>query len=207
MKKRISAPQKIRSLLESRSALFDTRTLAGLWGLQRQSAKVEASRLIKAGILKPLRRGLYCLAVKEPTDFEIANALYQPSVLSLESALNYWGILVQAPQTVTSIADKSRRFVVRKTEFVYRRVPRRLLEIGTVEERGFFIAKPEKGILDYLYLGLKGIYTINIGDLFLTKGLDLKGAEEYLPFYPFTYQVRIKKLMSELAKRGYRGVR
>ncbi len=123
MKKRQPSTTKLKSLLESQAKLFDTRSLSSLWGIGRASAKVQVFRWVKAGILVPIRRGLYSVATKEPSIFELANALYQPYVLSLETALNYWGVLASTPQVVTSIADRSRRFVVGNQEFVYRRVP------------------------------------------------------------------------------------
>ncbi len=207
MKRRLAASAKFLSLLESKSRVFNTRTLAALWGLKAQSAKVEACRLVKSGVLVPLRRGWYCVAEREPDDLELANALYQPSVISLETALNYWGMLVQVPQIVTSIADRSRRFVVRGTEFTYRRVPPLLLTVGTVKENGCIMAGPEKSVLDYLYFGLKGGGRIGRGSLSLDRKVDLEKARRYLMCYPPAWRQRLLGEAARLMKRGYRGIR
>ena len=206
MKRRIISSEKIKTLLESKTAVFDIGGLATMWGITRESAKVEVFRLVKSGILKPIRRGLYYVTTREPTDFEVANALYQPSVISLQSALNHWGILVQAPQTITSIADKSRRFVVQNTEFVYRRVPQKILEIGTVQEKDWFMAQPEKALIDFLYFVTKGLYSIESSDFFLAQNRDWEKAKQYLPFFPRTHQERIRNLLDPILERSYSGV-
>src|SRR3989338_5271268 len=67
---------------------------------------VLAGRLVKEGVLERVSKGYYILTSNRPSDFEIANALYRPSYISLESALNYYGILVQSPQQITSVTTK-----------------------------------------------------------------------------------------------------
>ena len=207
MKTRLKASQKIKALLESRTRLFDTRSLSALWGIGPDSAKVAAFRMACAGILIPVRRGLYGVVSKEPSVFEIAHALYQPSVISLESALNHWGVLVQSPQVITSIANRSRRFVVQKTRFVYRRVPKKILDIGAIQVQGTYMTTPQKALLDYLYFGVKGLCSVQPGDLFLGKQVHWGQAQEYLRFYPATCQERMDALLKKILKGRYRGVR
>ena len=69
--------------------------------LKRECLHVALHRLVKAGVLQRLRRGIYQLAGQPPDVPRIANALYLPSYLSFESALARYGILSQIPYTVT----------------------------------------------------------------------------------------------------------
>jgi len=46
-------------------------------------------RLTKKGILKRLIKKKYLFALSESDDFQIANFLYSPSYISLESALSF----------------------------------------------------------------------------------------------------------------------
>jgi predicted nucleic acid-binding protein len=68
------------------------------------------------------RDSLIIVAGRKYSIFSLANAVYQPSIISLETALNYWGIIVQVPQIYFSIALAGNRFNVNNIEFVYRRI-------------------------------------------------------------------------------------
>jgi len=65
-------------------------------------------------------RDLYTLAYCKYLLYSLANTFYQTSVISLETALNYWGIIIQMLQTIFSIAQANYSWVVANTEFVYR---------------------------------------------------------------------------------------
>src|ERR1700733_10924754 len=62
-------------------------------------------RALKAGLLIQVRKGLYLIASKIkqilPDEFELALLIYQPSVISLESALSYHGWIPEAVYTTT----------------------------------------------------------------------------------------------------------
>jgi predicted transcriptional regulator of viral defense system len=63
-------------------------------------------RLIKNGILTRIAHGLYMRSDNTPESFEIANLLYGPSYVSLESALYRYGVIAQAPYTITSVTPR-----------------------------------------------------------------------------------------------------
>ncbi|WP_426092392.1 hypothetical protein [Flavobacterium sp. DSR3-2] len=68
------------------------------------------SEQIKGGELIPLKKGLYISGVKTdltgPEPFLIANHLWGPSYVSLESAMSYWGIIPERVYEVSSITIK-----------------------------------------------------------------------------------------------------
>jgi len=63
-------------------------------------------RLIKRKIVQKLKNGLYGYNINTLDDFQIANFLYSPSYISLETALNFYGILSQFTCTITSVIPK-----------------------------------------------------------------------------------------------------
>lgn len=204
---RYPAAQKVRSLLESSCPVFDTKSLGRLWDLGEASIRVEVFRLVKSGLLKRLGRGLYSLAERDPLDFEVANALYQPSVVSSESALNYWGGLIQVPQVVSSVATRSFNRTIRGTTFQFRRLPARLVTVGSVKEKGFFLANIEKSLLDYLYFGAKGLGAVEVDSLSLPTTMKWAFVDEYLATYPARSVPVMRAWVVEIKKRGARGNR
>jgi predicted transcriptional regulator of viral defense system len=145
-----------------------------------------------------IQRDLYTLANGKYSLFSLANALYQPSVISLETALNYWGIIVQVPQTVFSIARTSYRCVADNTEFVYRRMPSALFRFGQVKVEDFFIVEAEKALLDTLYMKSKGLAELLPEDIDTAK-LD----DELLSYYIRLYPDVVKKMLNEIEEREY----
>ena len=74
--------------------------------LTRESARTSASRLVTNGILIRICRNLYVVAGRKYSIFSLANALFQPSIISLETALNYWGLIVQVPEALDRALKK-----------------------------------------------------------------------------------------------------
>jgi len=127
----------------------------------RSNLKKMLYRWKNKGWLHPLKRGLYEIAY--PGDFAIpdlfiANALYKPSYISLETALSNFSIIPEVSMAVTSITTKpTRRFKNRHGLFVYRTVNPRAFAGYHVAKHGEFdvlMADPEKAVIDYLYFKL-----------------------------------------------------
>ncbi|MEE4265234.1 MAG: hypothetical protein V2I56_21285 [Desulfobacteraceae bacterium] len=185
-------------LLNANSPFFSVSSLQALLNLTRESARTTASRLVQRGILVRIQRDLYALANSKYSLFSLANALCQPSVISLETALNYWGIIVQVPQTVFSIARTSYRCMADNTEFVYRRVSSALFRFGQVKVEDFFIAEAEKALLDTLYMKSKGLAEL------LPEDIDMgKFDDELLKYYSYQYPDVVKKMLIEIEEREY----
>lgn len=124
-----------------------------------------------------LKRGVYTLrdedrAVKFSSYF-LANNLYTPSYISLETALSYYGFIPERVETVTSISSKkTQRFTNNYRNFVYHHIAADLYGdfVTTKDEYGnnFFIATPERAIIDFLYLKTRGLKNIT-KDIFETS--------------------------------------
>ena len=68
-------------------------------------------RLKDRGLILPIKKGVYALANGEISKFEYSNILYVPSYISLDSALNYYGMLPQVPLNIKAVTLKRAKFV------------------------------------------------------------------------------------------------
>ena len=124
-----------------------------------------AEKLIAEKFLLRLKKGVYLSAFNPPGSFEIANAIYTPSYISLESALNYYGILAQFPYSVTSVSPKkSKKLLIDEKEFEYVQISHKLYWDFRREGQAL-IASPEKALLDMIYIVSKGLRRIEFEDL------------------------------------------
>ena len=189
---------KITKLLKAQSPFFSVASLQAMFNLTRESARTTAARLAKRGVLVRLQRDLYALANGKYSLFSLANALHQPSVISLETALNYWGIIVQVPQTIFSIGLKSYQCVNENTQFIYRSVQPGLFRFGQTKTEDFFIVEPEKALLDTLYMKTKGLAELLAEDVNVSA-LDSELITYYSGFYPNA----VKKLLITFMRKEY----
>jgi len=173
----------ISRLLSADIPFFTLSSLQAIFNTTRESARTTASRLVERGILVRLRRDLYALVNSNYSLFSLANALHQPSVISLETALNYWGVIVQVPQVIFSISLRSYRYARANTEFIYRRIEQSLFRFGQVKAEDFYITEPEKALLDALYMKSKGLVELLPEDVDMGR-LDIELLEYYSRLYP-----------------------
>ena len=113
----------------------------------------------KKGYLIKLRNGYYIFSETETDEyrlFQIANKLYDPSYVSMESALNYYGIIPEAVYSIQSISTrKTTAFTNKLGTFNYRSIKKKLYfgyQLITHRTTTFRMASKEKAILDFLYL-------------------------------------------------------
>ena len=121
----------------------------------------KVKRLLAQGKLLHIRRGLYCLTDAvgckvKPHPYELAQYIYGPSYISLESALSFHKLIPEGVFTVTSATGKrSKEFHSTLGVFSYLHLPLENLftgvEIINEDGRQFFVAKPWKAICDYVF--------------------------------------------------------
>lgn len=111
------------------------------------------------GHIKKVIRGYYIfsdLELSEEILFKIANRIYSPSYISLESALSYYHLIPESVYGVTSISTrKTYRFATSIGEFIYRTLKPSLFfgyELIKFHEKYLKMACMEKALLDYFYL-------------------------------------------------------
>ena len=123
----------------------------------------QLTRWVKKGYLLKLKNGIYAFNkdYEKIKGEEVAAALYQPSYLSLESALSAYGFIPEIVYSYVSVTGKTNRIFDNKSgHFIYRHLKTELFwgyrEVRTDTGR-YLIAEPEKAVLDYLYLNLSKI--------------------------------------------------
>jgi predicted transcriptional regulator of viral defense system len=112
--------------------------------------KLQLHQWVKSGDLVTLKRGLYIFADKKVDKVEIARCLYSPCYISLEYALNMYGLIPDVPFAMTMVTPKAtRKFNTVFGQFIYRNIKKEVF-FGFDEET--LIAEKEKALVDYLYL-------------------------------------------------------
>ena len=169
-----------KKLEQSGVKFVDYAYLTLLTGVTNQNTLYKiVTRLVEKDILKPLIDGKYVLINSNPTDFEIANYIYNPSYISLESALSYYGILAQFPYTTTSITTKkSNVYKITAKEYTFSQIKKDFFN-GYEMIDGFLIATAEKAVFDLIYFSLKGVVKIDFKDLDLSS-VDIKKLESMI---------------------------
>jgi len=155
----------------------------------------QLTRWVKKDYLLKLKNGIYAFTKDygKITGEDVASTLYQPSYLSLESALSYYGFIPEMVYTYTSVTAKiNRTFDNKFGHFVYRHVKNELFwgyrEVKSGSGR-YLIAEPEKALLDYLYLNLSKINTesdfenLRFNEGRLRETLNRKKFSRYLKVY------------------------
>jgi len=111
------------------------------------------------GYIKKIIRGYYLFSdieLSEEILFKIANRIYSPSYVSLESALFYYHIIPESVYGITSISTrKTYRFTTSIGEFIYRTLKSKLFfgyDLIKFEGKYLKMASMEKALLDYFYL-------------------------------------------------------
>jgi len=112
---------------------------------------------VKSGRLIRLKRGLYQFADRQTDEFVLAGYLYQPSYISLETALNNFGIIPDISAAVTSISPVTTKTIkTAKGIFIYSKISRKLFfgwqKIKDLSGLYYQIALPEKALLDWIYI-------------------------------------------------------
>lgn len=147
------------SELVGKLAYFDLPTLAQLAGEPRHTLGMQLYRWTKRGVIVPLRRGMYVLGKSyrhaEPSPAVLANALYQPSYLSLHWAMGYYGLIPEYVVRYTSItARKPYVFDNEFGSFSYVHIKPECFSgyhKAEIDGKKVLLATPEKALLDFWY--------------------------------------------------------
>ena len=179
-----------KKIYESKLSFFTLKTLRDILEIKKEATLFSViKRLLEADILIKLEKDKYLLKSEKISDFALANFIYQPSYISFESALNFYGILSQFPYEITSATTgKTAKKIFQERIFVYTKIKKELF-FGYEKKENFIIAFPEKALLDQLYLSSKGFKRINL-DEYNLESLNVIRLKSYLEKYPETRQFK-----------------
>jgi len=147
------------------NAVFSDTEVINLMKVSEDSRYGLIKRATASGDIAYIKKGLYSLAPKYQRRkinlYQLAQYVYGPSYISLESALSYHGWIPEAVPTITGICmKKSKDFKTPLGYFSFKRIPTALFYQGVERiqlEKGdvFFMARPFKALVDYVYIHRK----------------------------------------------------
>jgi predicted transcriptional regulator of viral defense system len=192
MEGRLSQAKIIEKLRQKEVSLFTATDFKRIFQIKKENTAYKIlERLTKRGILERLTKRKYLFTFLESNDFQIANFLYFPSYISLESALSFYGIISQFPYQITSITPKKTKIIkTLNKEFSYSHIKLELF-FGYEKKEKFLIALPEKALFDYLYLCSKGLRSFEKDDF----DLKIIDKEKFLSLFKKTKQEKLIKLL------------
>jgi len=124
-----------------------------------KSVNNKISELEKSGKIIRLKKGMYVVSPKESGKLLsmelIANHIYGPSYVSMESALRYYGLIPESVYIMRSMTTKhSKEFKNALGKFEYTQCSKEYFPIGIRQEvkdnTAFLIASPEKTLCDLI---------------------------------------------------------
>ena len=150
----------LEKLPQSRPYLTDNELTTLLNG-SADSRYGKVKRWLNQKKMLHIRRGLYCLTdkvnyLRKPHPYELAQYIYGPSYISLETALSFHKLIPETVYTITSVTSKrAKEFKTKLGVFSYLHLPIESFytEVELIKENDyqFFMAKPWKAICDYVF--------------------------------------------------------
>lgn len=136
---------------------FDYQTLIDI--LKEYSRpRDKITDLIRKKMIIRIKKGLYVVGDgyrRRPYSKELlANLIYGPSYISLDFALQYYGMIPERVEAVTCVTTgRSRRFTTPLGLFIYRNIPLPAFQFGMTRveienDKAFLIATAEKALCD-----------------------------------------------------------
>ena len=170
--KRIEVEEKLKSL---GLIIFTPQEFKDIFGVSQNTASVFIASNIDSGLFVKLRNGFYMVKDVNPPHYFIANKLYQPSYISLETALSYYGIIPETVYAFTSITTKaSREYETPVGNFTYQTIKKEAFtgySLKEVNREKVLMADAEKAIADYLYF-------VDLKKVFLNDRLELRNIDK-----------------------------
>jgi predicted transcriptional regulator of viral defense system len=164
--------------------------LASKLNLSAGSVSKALSRLEKRGLITRVADGVYLnKLVRDHSAADFITVLKPNSYVSLESALNHWGLSTQSPVTLTCVTTgKPKEYRTPEVAITFRTISKRLFW-GFVEKQTRYskyrIAEPEKALLDWIYLSLQTGLTPHLDEIDF-KAVDKQKLVKYAGKYPGT---------------------
>jgi predicted transcriptional regulator of viral defense system len=192
-----------------RNALIDFKVFS-TGDIKKYFPDFDTKRLVewqKKNYIRKLINKWYLFAeipVDELLLFRISNCLYQPSYISLQSALGFYHFIPEAVYSMQAIT--TRKTITYKTTagtFNYRTLKPAFYfgyRILHKDKLPVLVAEPEKALLDYLYLGsglntIKDMKALRMNYAELQQTIDWKKLDDYAAvFNSKTLDKRIKHL-------------
>ncbi|TDJ09474.1 MAG: hypothetical protein E2O68_00280 [Deltaproteobacteria bacterium] len=169
---------KLRNLIER--DVFSKEDLKVILGPMSDAAiNSGITRSLNSKDILKLKRGLYLFAKnlrKGPISKSlIANKLYNPSYISFESALSYYGLIPETVYTTTSACfrRKNKMFSNELGDFSFDYIPSNPFFMGVISDEGVLVATVLRALFDLIYIRRKKYGSVGelYSDLRIEKSL------------------------------------
>lgn len=165
MQRKLRPYYVVKKLKEKKIILFTPLEFKRVFGVSNYAVQWFIKTHTKKGLFVKIRSGLYMLADYPANHYLLANRLYQPSYISFDTALSFYGIIPETVYAITSATTKTtREFKADNVHFVYHKVKKEVYTgYKSIKylDNTILIAEPEKALADYLYfvaLGKRGLH-------------------------------------------------
>jgi len=190
---------KYEVIKKIKKIVFSLEDVKKILNIKYSSAKVFVSRYVKNGYILRLRRNLFVLKEKfdnldNEQKFMLANFIVSPSYISFITALSYYELTTQVPQNFFESVSlyRSKILQINNNVFKYSKIKKEFY-FSFVKKDNFFIATPEKALVDSLYFMVKGKYKLDLSAVDLSK-FDKNVIVKILKKYPEKISKAIIKL-------------
>lgn len=167
-----------------------------------ESPQKKINHLSKKGLIKAIKQGVYLvnadLGLRPYSKEILANLIYGPSYVSLETALSNFGFIPERVTTTTSIClGRGKSFTTPVGEFEYHHIKEELYPLGVqLKEvfKGVFCqyATPEKALLDFIYIKE-------------TKG-EFRNQKDYFNYILDSYRLDLENIESEVSLKKIQAI-
>ena len=151
--KRIAVEQKLKKL---KLTLFTPQKFQDVFGVPKKTAITFIGRNLNSGLFTKLRNNYYQVKDSNPSLYYIGNKLYQPSYVSLATALAHYNVIPEVIYAITSVTTKAtQEFETPGTIFTYSKIKQAAFtgyKAVRMEGTTVLLAEVEKALADYLYL-------------------------------------------------------
>lgn len=160
-----------------------------------EDVRGKINSLSKKGLIYPIKQGVYLinndLGLRPYSKEILANLIYGPSYISLETALSNYGFIPERVTTTTSICfGRGKTFSTPVGEFKYHHIKKSLYPIGIrlkeIYMGAFSLhATPEKALLDFIHIKE-------------SKG-EFKNSKDYFHYILESYRLDLKTIENEIS--------
>lgn len=153
--KKLNLHQVQERLISDQLKTFTASDLEVTFGVGKRAAQAFLAYNVNKGAILRLKAGLFAFKNSLPAEYTVANKLYFPSYISLDTALSYYNLIPETVYTITSVTPKpTREFEVNGRLFDYRRIKIQAFTgyiPAQVHGEIVYIATPEKAVADFDY--------------------------------------------------------
>jgi len=151
----------LENFKEKKIKYFSLQDFQAITNLSYNAARAILQRYKKKNLVVNPKRGYYFFKDYSPDSYELANKLYRPSYISMETVLSKNSIIPETIYPIISATPKpTRSFICQGKEYHYHKIKQEAFG-GYFKKENYLIAEAEKATADYLYFVALGQKKIN----------------------------------------------